>query len=269
MPSASWGDTTSYSIGRVLSRASTSKAPVRDSPKSTHRSQSGRMWSAAFISMNVANASFSQMPFHHFIVTRFAEPLVGELVADHVGHPLQLGLAHGLGVDEQEHLAVRDAAHVLHRAEGEVGQGDLVELVARIDDVVVVGEEAQRGLADLGGERREVAHARGVGDPHRRVVHEDGRRHLERPDDERDEVRRHLHRVEERDPGLPAAAGSRRSSPALEMAVNPSATTSEMPNTAFRSGSSQHGNVMRAWVASNCVVAMMRSAPSLSLNVLR
>jgi hypothetical protein len=42
MPSASAGDTTGYSIGRVATSASVSKAAERDSPKSTQRCQSGR-----------------------------------------------------------------------------------------------------------------------------------------------------------------------------------------------------------------------------------
>ena len=42
MPSASAGDTTSYSIGRVLAVASVSKAGVRSRPKEVHRSHSGR-----------------------------------------------------------------------------------------------------------------------------------------------------------------------------------------------------------------------------------
>ena len=71
MPSASSGDSTWNSIGRVASRASVSMAIVRDRANSTHRCQSGRHASVAFISMKVAKASLSQMPFHHFIVTRF------------------------------------------------------------------------------------------------------------------------------------------------------------------------------------------------------
>ena len=70
MPSASAGETTGYSIGRVASRASVSKAALRDSPKSTQRCQSGRKASVQVISMKVAKASLSQMPFHHFMVTR-------------------------------------------------------------------------------------------------------------------------------------------------------------------------------------------------------
>ena len=70
MPSASAGETTGYSIGRVDARASVSKAAERDRPKSTQRRHSGRKASVQVISMKVAKASLSQMPFHHFIVTR-------------------------------------------------------------------------------------------------------------------------------------------------------------------------------------------------------
>ena len=47
-----------------------SNAAVRLSPNATQRSHSGRKASVAIISMKVAKASFSQMPFHHFMVTR-------------------------------------------------------------------------------------------------------------------------------------------------------------------------------------------------------
>ena len=55
---------------RVAVSVSVSNATDRDRPKSTQRCQSGRKASVAFISMNVAKASFNQMPFHHFMVTR-------------------------------------------------------------------------------------------------------------------------------------------------------------------------------------------------------
>jgi hypothetical protein len=42
-----------------------------------------------------------------------------------------------------------------------------------------------------------------------------------------------------------------------------------MPNTALKSGSSQHGKARRASVASNWVVAMTCSTPASSVNVLR
>ena len=70
MPSASAGDTTGNSTGRVVASASVSNATERLRLKSTQRSHSGRKASVTFISMNVAKASLSQMPFHHFIVTR-------------------------------------------------------------------------------------------------------------------------------------------------------------------------------------------------------
>jgi hypothetical protein len=70
MPSQSAGASTAYSTLRVLASESTSKAALRSRLKVVQRSQSGRYASHAAISMNVAKASFSQMPFHHFIVTR-------------------------------------------------------------------------------------------------------------------------------------------------------------------------------------------------------
>ena len=70
IPSASAGDTTGYSMGRVVCSASVSKAVERASPKLTHRSHSGRKASVTLSSMKVAKASLSQIPFHHFMVTR-------------------------------------------------------------------------------------------------------------------------------------------------------------------------------------------------------
>ena len=70
MDSASAGVTTGYSIGRVEARASMSSAAARAAPKPAQTSQSGRQASTAFISMKVAKASFSQIPFHQRIVTR-------------------------------------------------------------------------------------------------------------------------------------------------------------------------------------------------------
>ena len=70
MDSASAGVTTGYSMGRVEARASTSKAAARSAQKPDHMSQSGRHASTALTSMNVAKASFSQIPFHQRMVTR-------------------------------------------------------------------------------------------------------------------------------------------------------------------------------------------------------
>ena len=70
MPSASSGETTSNSMGRVVVSASMSKAADRSCPNATHRSHSGRKASVHLVSMKVAKASLSQMPFHQRIVTR-------------------------------------------------------------------------------------------------------------------------------------------------------------------------------------------------------
>ncbi len=70
IPAASSGERTGYSIERVLSSASTSNAIARDRRNWLHRSQSGRYASTASSSIRVANASFSQIPFHQRIVTR-------------------------------------------------------------------------------------------------------------------------------------------------------------------------------------------------------
>ena len=70
MASQSRGARTSYSMGRLAWRPSMPIAAARETPKLTQRSHSGfHAWTAS-ISMNVANASLSQMPFHHAIVTR-------------------------------------------------------------------------------------------------------------------------------------------------------------------------------------------------------
>ena len=63
----------------------------------------------------------------------------------------------------------------------------------------------------------------------------------------------------------PSPAGSRPISGPFEIASSPSSTTSVTPNTALRSGSSQHGNARRASVDSNCVVAIVRVTPASSV----
>ena len=60
-----------------------------------------------------------------------AEPHVGQLVADDVGDELLLDLGAVGRVDQQQVLAERDAADVLHRSGGEVGQRDQVDLRGR------------------------------------------------------------------------------------------------------------------------------------------
>ena len=59
-----------------------------------------------------------------------------------------------VGVGQEQGLAERDAAEVLHGAEREVGDGDEVHRVAGVGDVEVVGEVAQGERADLERRRR-------------------------------------------------------------------------------------------------------------------
>ena len=110
----------------------------------------------AFSSMNVAKASLSQMPFHHFMVTRSPNHMWAISWLTTSATRCRSTWLRGGRVDEQRRLPERDAAEVLHGAEGEVGDGDEVELVARVGDAEVVGEVAQRGGADLEGEVGEV-----------------------------------------------------------------------------------------------------------------
>ena len=82
--------------------ASVSNAAVREMPKSVQRSHSGRKASVHFISMNVANASFSQMPFHHFIVTRSPNHMWAISWSITSATRCSSGWVAALGVDEQQ-----------------------------------------------------------------------------------------------------------------------------------------------------------------------
>ena len=114
--------------------------PARPSAKSSHVFHSGLYASTPRCSMNVANASFSQMPFHHFMVTRSPNHMCAisctiVSAASDISSSVTC-----FGIEQQSRLAERHAAEVLHRAEREVGERDEVALLARIRDAVVVGE---------------------------------------------------------------------------------------------------------------------------------
>ena len=143
MPSASAGgdDLVLDGSGRVQRSRCRTPRRVPGRTSSTRPSRAGTT-SVAITSMKVANASLSQMPFHHAHRHQVAEPHVGQLVVDDVGDALQLGLGRAVGVDQQQHLAEGDAAQVLHRAEREVRHGDQVDLVAGVGQLVVALEEA-------------------------------------------------------------------------------------------------------------------------------
>jgi len=133
-----------------------------------------------------------------------AEPLVGELVRDHLGHPLLHGERRGGRIGEQRHLAEGDGAGVLHGAGLEVGDADLVELAERVGEAEVVLEPRQHRRRRLLREGREVALlVRGPG-AHGDTAHVDRLAGHHRADHQRDEVGRQRRRRREADP--PAAA---------------------------------------------------------------
>ena len=103
--------------------------------------------------MNVANASLSQMPFHHFMVTRSPNHMCAisctiVSAASDISSSVTC-----VGIEQQPRLAERHAAEVLHRAEREVGERDEIALLAGVRDAVVVGEERDRERADVERER--------------------------------------------------------------------------------------------------------------------
>jgi hypothetical protein len=72
-----------------------------------------------------------------------AEPHVGHLVGDDVGHALDLGVRGRPLVHQERRLAKGNGAHVLHGPRREVGNGEEVELVAGIRQAVVLLEELE------------------------------------------------------------------------------------------------------------------------------
>ena len=160
--------------------------------------------------MKVAKASFSQMPFHHFMVTRSPNHMWA-ISWETTSATRSSSSARRPGrVDEQHGLAEGDAAQVLHGPEGEVGDGHEVELVGRVGDAEVVGEEPQGVGGRLEGEGGEVAPCPGRG---RRApacpATSTGVGGLERAHDEGHQVGGHDHGVGEADPA--PAAGQRAS----------------------------------------------------------
>ena len=69
---------------------------------------------------------------------------MGDLVGDDVGDHLEVVVRRQVRVDQERGLAEGDRAQVLHGAEREVGDGDQVELVARVGQAEVLAEEPQR-----------------------------------------------------------------------------------------------------------------------------
>ena len=79
---------------------------------------------------------------------------MGQLVADHRGHPLLIVGGTLPGVVEQRGLPVRDEAPMFHGTADKVRNGDHVLLGQRIRDPEVILEE----VGDVGANLQRVAH---------------------------------------------------------------------------------------------------------------
>ena len=106
---------------------------------------------------------------------------------------------------------------VLHGPEGEVGDGEEVELLGRVGDAEPVGEEREGVGGGLEGEGGEVLLARDVHDAHRGAPHVDGVGGHQRAHHEGHEVGRHGDGVGEADaPAALRAAGASSTSGPFE-----------------------------------------------------
>ena len=92
-------------------------------------------------------------------------------------------------VEQEPRLAERHAPEVLHRAEGEIREGNEITLLTGIRNPVIVGEELQREPSHVECEASEVRLAGNVRDAQGNSSRVDRRGELERADDPRDEVR--------------------------------------------------------------------------------
>ena len=85
-----------------------------------------------------------------------AEPLMRELVRDHLSDALLHVERRGLRIEQERHFPERDGRGVLHRARLEVGNSDLVQLAVRVRLAEVVLEERQDGPGAFLRESRQV-----------------------------------------------------------------------------------------------------------------
>ena len=106
--------------------------------------------------MNVANASFSQMPFHHRIVTRSPNHMWASSWATTSATRICSSTVAVAGSTSSAFSRNVIAPEVLHRPGGEVGEREQVDLVARVRDAVVVLEPAQAERTDVEPESGEV-----------------------------------------------------------------------------------------------------------------
>ena len=132
------------------------------------------------------------VPPHHR--HQVAEPLVRQLVRDHLGDPLLHRQRRRRRIGEQRHLAEGDRARVLHRARLEVGDADLVQLAERVGQAEVVLQPRQHRRGGLLRERRQLPLLGRRPGADRDVARRRIALGTERADDERDQVRRQRRR---------------------------------------------------------------------------
>ena len=254
-------------MGRVACRVSVSNASARASPNEVQQSHSGRndVGGRHLHERGERLVEPDAVPPAHG--DQVAEPHVGQLVVDHVGHALQLLLRGALRVHQQQHLPEGDAAQVLHRSEGEVGHGDEVDLVARGR----AGRSSARGTCSPASATSSANAHRwalpggctmrsGIGPavPATRWTSVASSGPTTNATRYVDIGMVSAKRMRTRPSSVPA----RSTSAALETARSPLSTTSVMAKVAFMSGSSKQGKALRAWVDSNWVTARAVVAPS-------
>ncbi len=115
-------------------------------------------------------------------------------MSDHVDRSLLLALARPLGIEEQEDLPEGDGAEVLHGTGGEIGNGEQVELVARIGNAEILLEMGEREHGRIHGEVDQMSLAGHVDDANGRGADVHRLARLERADHEGQEVGRQEHR---------------------------------------------------------------------------
>src|ERR1700684_4005939 len=186
------------SIGRVLRSPSIAIAAARETLKLSHRFHSGFHALTASISMKVANASLSQMPFHQRIVTRSPNHMCA--FSCETTSATRSSSARDAVFFSASRAVSRNAIapRVFHRPRREIRNRNQVELVAGILEPVVVGKIFERERAYLLRPTGQRLLAGNMNDAQRRARIDRRGRH-ELADDKRDQVSGHRDRLLEDD----------------------------------------------------------------------
>ena len=176
-------------------------------PKLTHRSHSGRKWSTHRSSIKVAKASLSQMPFHHFIVTRSPNHMWA--ISCEMTSATRWSSMRDARSGSTSKAFSRKVTHPRFSMapKAKSGMAIEVELLGRVVDAEPLGEERQRMGGGIEGEGGEVFFARDVHDAQGGARHVDGVGGHQWADDERHQIRRHGDGVAEADPSYAGAEG--------------------------------------------------------------